>query len=107
MKIYTIVCIFILVLAGFTVHADPLFQEQDRLCRAYQESAVLIMQHRQNNVPMSDVMNMVSGHRIIESIVLDAYNAPVHPTTELKLREVHEFATLIYSNCIFLYRNLQ
>lgn len=99
MNKYAIFFLFILLLNSFALQASFITEDQERLCKVYQESATLIMQYRQNNIHMSHVLSLVGDHRVARSIVLDAYNAPVHPTADQKIREVHEFAFLVYTYC--------
>lgn len=91
----------------FLFTAAPAFSEDFRdACKHASEIAEAIMTARQNGATAPDVMDAAlkdtppESKKLMEAIVLDAFDVPRYRTKEPQDREISEYASKIYTRCM-------
>lgn len=69
-------------------------------CKEISEFAGSIMQVRQQGTPMSDLYDIANGSKVIESLIILAYEVPKFNTEEYKQREVNKFKNEFFLTCV-------
>lgn len=69
-------------------------------CKEISEFAGSIMQARQQGTPMSDLYDIANGSKVIESLIILAYEVPKFNTAEYKQREVSKFKNELFLACV-------
>lgn len=80
-------------------------QADQKICTDLSELAEKYMTLRQQGVPMSDVMETAGDSRIIQGIVIDAYDSPRYSTERTKTRQRQDFRNDVYLECIKAFRS--
>lgn len=78
-------------------------EENYDLCAGIGELAVVIMKTRQNNVPMSTVMQKITGNgqfeSVIRDLVIEAYRQPHYPFKDLRRGAINSFQNKVLVDC--------
>ena len=69
-------------------------------CKDISEFAGSVMQIRQQGTPMSDLYERANGSKVIESLIILAYEVPKFSTAEYKQREVNKFKNEFFLTCV-------
>lgn len=83
--------------ASFTAQAE---ESKGISCKEISEFAGSIMQIRQQGTPMADVYDRAGGSKVIESLIIPAYEVPKFNTAEYKQREVNKFKNEFFLVCV-------
>lgn len=70
-----------------------------RACKVQSELGEVIMQSRQQGIPISKMMEHVKGDDVSQALVLVAYKRPRFHAKEAVEREVQEFSSAAYLRC--------
>lgn len=91
-----------LVLVQFmvSVHAQEAWQSK---CKSVESLSKVIMENRQNGVPMSKQMGIAEDSKMIQKIVIEAYDTPKYSTKKHQNRTINEFSNKWYSGCAKFY----
>lgn len=71
-------------------------------CKSIEMLSTVIMKSRQNNVPMSKIIDVSIAHGNIEAIkpvIIDAYNQPVFATENYKHQAISKFSNKWFLEC--------
>lgn len=82
-------------------HAEP---SDTQVCKSIYDFAETTMRARQQNMPMPETLTFAGGNDILESIVLQAYQAPAYRSQEYRQAEIQEFANRQFSDCMQVMR---
>ena len=75
-------------------------QADTEKCTFISESAELIMQLRQSNAPIADVLKITEDFEILLELVIKAYEAPRYNSEEYKADAVTDFSNLTMVTCL-------
>ena len=75
-------------------------QANKELCTAISDNASLIMELRQSNAPLSDVLEVVDGITLLEELVMEAYKEPRYSSDEYQSNAIADFGNLAMLNCL-------
>lgn len=68
-------------------------------CESFANVAAAVMEARQAEVPMGEVIEKANGDTLFEYLIDEAYKYSVLPSPEYKLRYINQFADRIYQEC--------
>jgi hypothetical protein len=91
----------ILLFVFIAVTSIPSYADDFRdLCNKLNETAQSIMEDRQEGVSMKKLMEIAKGNKLIENIIIAAYDRPRYYTKEMQIKSVEDFRDEIYLYCI-------
>lgn len=67
-------------------------------CASFSESAEMVMEARQNGLPMREAMAM-SDMALWNALVQDAYDTPQYQTESVQQRVIRQFGNEVYAMC--------
>jgi len=70
-----------------------------KLCSDLSETAATIMEKRQGGASMSQIMEIVTDSKIMQEIVIEAYEVRRHPAPMWQEREIDDFRDKWYLTC--------
>ena len=85
----------ILTIGSMSAFAD----EQKDECLFAHQLATVIMKNRQLEEELPRMIKIANGNKVIEQVVLMAYDRPAFSLEKNQKREVKEFANKIYAQC--------
>lgn len=94
--------LLILIIIGFSSSSsaeDMTTQEVNEYCRQVHEAAVQVMEARQENMAIHDVMERAEEMPMGRGLVIDAYNIPLIEDPQEKALKTKEFADEITLLC--------
>lgn len=68
-------------------------------CDSFADVAAAVMEARQAEVPMRELIEKANGDILFEYLIDEAYKYSVLPSPEYKLRYINQFADRIYQEC--------
>jgi hypothetical protein len=74
-----------------------------RICTSYSEIATSIMEARQLNAPIVNIIKAVGGEAALLEIIKKAYSEPLYSTKEYKKTAVVSFSNDIFLACYNTY----
>ena len=84
--------------AGIT--ASVIEQKKVSFCESVANLAGLVMQLRQANAPLAELLRNSNGRSVFTRITLAAYESPAYSTAEIQKREIVEFANTHMLECL-------
>ena len=84
------------VTLSFNVSATDESKDQ---CKFIHKLATSIMGNRQLNADMPGMMKLASGNKMIEEVVINAYDRPAYSVKKNQEREIKQFANEYYLAC--------
>ena len=69
------------------------------LCSKLSDTAGTIMEKRQGGVAMVRIMDLMGNSKIMQAVVLDAYEVRRHPAPTWQEREIDDFRDKWYLTC--------
>lgn len=91
-----ILLVSFLTIMAISAHAD----DYREMCNSLSEAAKSTMERRQEGVSMRKVMEIAKGNKLLESVVISAYDSPRYSTEEMQARSVEDFRDKWYLECI-------
>ncbi|MCP3909128.1 MAG: hypothetical protein GY712_14060 [Oceanicoccus sp.] len=88
------------ILALTLIASMPATAQVSEFCKSIADMAETIMEKRQDGVKMIDMLNLVKDNKLIETIVLDAYDFPKFSINENKQEMVSDFSDRWLMACI-------
>jgi len=70
-----------------------------KLCSDLSETAATIMEKRQGGASMSQIMEIVTDSKIMQEMVVEAYEVRRHPAPMWQEREIDDFRDKWYLTC--------
>lgn len=70
------------------------------LCKSYGELAQTIMIGRQNQVPLTEILEIAKVNEDATNIVMMAYKQPAYSSPEMQMKAVREFRNDIELECL-------
>lgn len=89
-----------LLISGATLEAHAQYSE----CQSAERLATVIMEARQNGVPMSGLMEIAGDNGLVQEMVLEAYRTPSYTTHSVQQRVIRDFADKYYRICVEVFR---
>jgi hypothetical protein len=88
---------FIIAIAALAITSPALAQEDQSRCQVIEDIARTVMRARQSNQSMSRVMQIAreefpGAERLVEAIIMGAYEKPAYSTPENQEREISDYA---------------
>lgn len=71
----------------------------DGICTRFGNIAFSVMTDRQNNVPLSEIIDPSDNDITIHQIIIDAYRLPISENPSYKVMYVHDYAHKVYLDC--------
>ena len=75
-------------------------QADTEKCTFISESAELIMQLRQSNAPIADVLKITEDFEVLLELVIKAYETPRYNSEEYKDNAIIDFSNLAMVSCL-------
>ncbi len=73
--------------------------ETVELCAEFESIARQAMTLRQNDLPMSEAMQILGGKEPGALMVKEAYNSPYYNSQSLKEGQIRDFSNAVFSSC--------
>ena len=74
------------------------------LCASVSELAKTTMQGRQGGAPMNKLMETAKGNKLIEELIILAYDSPRYGTESMRAKSIENFRDKAYLECIKEFR---
>lgn len=84
-----------------TAQADKVTE----LCTVVSDNATMIMQLRQGNAPLKDVLDAVKGVEMLEELAMSAYKKPRYSSEEYKTGAIADFGNLAMITCLQAFKD--
>jgi len=98
---HTIMKKTVLTLTALAVLSSNVFAEAEQAtCKDVQDMANSIMGARQAGAPMSKLYEIADGNKLLEHMVIAAYEQPQYATDEYQQKAVKRFADKYFLSCI-------
>ena len=88
-----------LTLIAALLFAPPAFAEEEDGCKVLGDLAHLVMERRQERVPMSDMMAIAADNDFIRQVVIEAYDRPAMNVAENQREMASNFRNDIEAIC--------
>jgi len=86
----------VIVLSVFSIGASA----QQVSCEKMHEVASMIMEVRQQGVPITEIIKATSSSPSFHALIREAYKKPLYNTTTYKEEAINEFANSVYLICM-------
>ena len=80
--------------------ADEVSDKLREVCNTMNDTAGTIMGNRQDGRSMSDLMKLANGNKIIEELIIAAYDSPRYRTKAHQTKSVEDFKNEVFLDCI-------
>ena len=90
--------LLLISLLAFNANAE-FTKEEEGLCKRLESVSAVVMQSRQEGIPMSEMIELAKGNATIISVIEDAFNEPRWSSSETITRAIQDFSNESYKLC--------